>query len=124
MIVVAIAGILAAVALPVYLEHVRKGRRSDAVAALSAIQQAQERFRANSPIYSDQLDTLGFTTAYSPKQYYALALSDVSDRGYTISASVVSGRAQAGDSKCARMAVTLRAGRVIYESTQPGCWSE
>ncbi len=124
LIVVAIAAILAAVALPVYVEQVRKGRRSDAVAALSAIQQAQERFRANNPSYADQLITLGFASAYSPKEYYALELADVSNTGYTVSASAVTGRAQAGDSKCARMAVRLQAGRVIYESTQPGCWSE
>ena len=124
LIVVAIAAILAAVALPVYVEQVRKGRRSDAVAALSAIQQAQERFRANNASYADQLVTLGFASAYSPKEYYALELADVSNTGYTVNASAVAGRAQAGDSKCARMSVTLRAGRIIYGSTQPGCWTE
>ncbi len=124
LIVVAIAAILAAVALPVYVEQVRKGRRSDAVAALSAIQQAQERFRANNASYADQLVTLGFASAYSPKEYYVLELVDVSNTGYTVSASAVTGRAQAGDNKCARMAVRLQAGRIIYESTQPGCWSE
>lgn len=124
LIVVAIAAILAAVALPVYVEQVRKGRRSDAVAALSAVQQAQERFRANNPSYADQLVTLGFATTASPKEYYTLELTGVSSTGYTVSANAVTGRAQASDSKCTRMAVRLQAGRVIYESTQPGCWSE
>lgn len=124
MIVLTVAGVLAAVALPVYLDQVRKGRRSDAVAALSSIQQAQERWRANSPSYADRLDTLGFVGTNSPKGYYELSLSDVSAAGYTVTASVVSGRAQAGDTQCARMWVTLRGGDLRYQSSNPGCWSE
>ncbi|UDL04370.1 type IV pilin protein [Marinobacter sp. CA1] len=44
MIVVAIAGILAAVAFPAYQSSVEKGRRSDAQAALTAFGVAMERY--------------------------------------------------------------------------------
>ena len=44
MIVVAIIGILAAVALPAYTEHIARGKRSDAKTQLLAAQQWMERF--------------------------------------------------------------------------------
>lgn len=44
MIVVAIIGILAAIAYPSYLEHVRKSNRAEAKAALMEAQQALERY--------------------------------------------------------------------------------
>jgi type IV pilus assembly protein PilE len=46
MIVVAIIGILAAVAYPSYSEHVRRGRRSEAQAALLEASQFMQRFYA------------------------------------------------------------------------------
>jgi type IV pilus assembly protein PilE len=124
LLVVAILGILAAIALPTYSEHVRKGRRSDAVAALSSVQQAQERWRANSAAYANTLAALGFASGTSPKGYYAISLSGVTAGGYTVTASAVSDKAQAGDAKCAQMWVTLAGGNLIYGSTQPGCWAE
>lgn len=123
MIVLVLIGILAAVALPAYLEQVRKGRRSDAVSALSAIQQAQERWRANSPSYADQLATLQ-VDANSPKGYYALSLSNVDSSGYTATATAVSGKAQAGDTACATMTVQLSSGRLNYLPSGSGCWPE
>lgn len=124
MVVLAVAGILAAVALPSYLEQVRKGRRSDAVSALSSVQQAQERWRANRSTYADELSALGFATNYSPKGYYELSLSNVGPGGYTVTARAVSGRAQDGDSRCARMWVTLSRGDLSYQSTSPECWAQ
>jgi type IV pilus assembly protein PilE len=44
MIVVAIVGILAAVAYPSYIDSVRKGRRAQARTALAELMQQQERF--------------------------------------------------------------------------------
>lgn len=44
MIVVAIIGILAAVALPAYTEHIARGKRADAKTQLLAAQQWMERF--------------------------------------------------------------------------------
>jgi type IV pilus assembly protein PilE len=43
MVVVAIVGILAAIAIPAYTESVRKGRRADARSALLTLMQQQER---------------------------------------------------------------------------------
>ena len=51
MIVVAVLGIIAAIALPSYNEHVRAGRRSEAVGNVGAVQMALERYRAENPNY-------------------------------------------------------------------------
>jgi type IV pilus assembly protein PilE len=55
LIAVIVAGILAAIALPSFMAQIRASRRADAVATLSLIQQAQERWRANCPCYAGSL---------------------------------------------------------------------
>ena len=51
LIVVAIAGILAAVAYPAYTDSVRKGKRAQARAAIGEVLQQQERFMAQRNCY-------------------------------------------------------------------------
>jgi type IV pilus assembly protein PilE len=58
LVVVVVAAILAAVAIPAYTQHVQRGRRSDAQRTISAITQAQERYRSNSSSYADDLAKL------------------------------------------------------------------
>jgi type IV pilus assembly protein PilE len=141
MIVVAIVGILAAIALPSFMDSVRKGRRSDAFAALSAVQQAQERWRSNRSTYAASLtngasDTppgLGLTSVRTPKGYYDLALSDVGNSGYSLSAVAVSGTSQASDGTCQRLRVRVAGGNILYgsaaavgdfdESATNRCWA-
>ena len=62
MIGVAIIGVIAAVAFPSYQASIRKSRRAEAIAALSSVQLAQERWRANNTTYTTSL----WTTLPSP----------------------------------------------------------
>lgn len=124
LIAVVVLTILAAVALPSYQRMVQKGRRADAVALLSRIQQAQERWRSNNSSYAGTLAALNFTHAVSDKGYYQAALSDVSATGYTITATAVSGSAQAGDTACTSMTVTQSSGNLAYGGTTNGCWAQ
>ena len=55
MIAVVIVAILVAVALPAYQNSIRKSRRSEAFAALSNVQQMQERHRSSQPVYAASL---------------------------------------------------------------------
>lgn len=126
MVVVAVIGILAAVALPSFLDSVRKGRRADAVASLTQVQQAQERWRANRGSYAaDTLlstahpDGLGID-ATTGNGYYTLALSDVSTAGYTITATAKSGSLQASDSACQKLVLRLAGGNIFYSSVDGG----
>lgn len=57
LIVIAIMGILAAIAIPSYLEHVRKGARSDARAAMMTLMQQQERFFTQNNTYQGIANT-------------------------------------------------------------------
>ncbi|MBL0296210.1 MAG: prepilin-type N-terminal cleavage/methylation domain-containing protein [Betaproteobacteria bacterium] len=52
MIAVVIVALLASIALPSFMDSIRKSRRSEAFAALSAVQQAQERWRGNHGSYA------------------------------------------------------------------------
>jgi type IV pilus assembly protein PilE len=138
MIVVALIGILAAIALPSFLDSIRKSRRSDAFAALSAVQQAQERWRGNKNTYADNdlltvdwPDGLGLR-ATSSKDYYAISIDAVSATGYTAIATASSGTSQAGDGECRRLRVRVARGNIHYgsaggdgdfdESSANRCW--
>ena len=84
MIVVAVVGILAAIAYPSYQEHVVRTKRADAMAALMSASEALERYKANNNfnyggaslaggggtvVFTNQVPTDGGTP------YYNLALS-------------------------------------------------
>jgi type IV pilus assembly protein PilE len=118
MIVVAVVGILAALALPSYFDSIRKGRRSEAVAALAQVQQAQERWRANNAAYTTALAAsapagLGLASA-TPGGLYTLGIDAANATGYTASATAVSGTSQANDTNCSTMRVRLANGNIQY----------
>jgi type IV pilus assembly protein PilE len=124
MIAVVIAAIIAAIAIPAFTDAVRKSRRSDAFAALSTVQQAQERWRSNNANYAPLANTatggnppngLGLGSA-SPSAYYGISLSGVGDTGYTAIAEAASGKSQASDSGCQVMAVRMAGGNLVYGS--------
>lgn len=76
MIVVAIIGIIAAVGYPSYQEQVRKTKKSDAMAMINKVMQAQERYFINNLTYTADLTLLGFAAASnvsSEKGYYLVS---------------------------------------------------
>lgn len=52
MVVVAIMGILAAIAVPSYVQYLQRGHRSDAKAMMMQVAQWQERFRTQNNVYA------------------------------------------------------------------------
>jgi len=131
MIAVAIVAILAAIALPSFLESVHKGRRSEAFAALSALQQAQERWRGNNANYGALADLPGIS-ANTPNSYYAITVSVNAPPalpGYIATATAQGN--QANDGTCKVLAVRVAGGNISYGSgaetadwTDPGrCWA-
>ncbi len=115
MVVVAVIGILAAIALPSYLDSVRKSHRTDAFAALSAVQQAQERWRGNRTTYASSLSDLS-VPATSSKDYYTISIDAAGATGYSAIATAVSGTTQAGDGPCQRLRVRVDRGNIYYGS--------
>ena len=131
MIAVAIVAILAALALPSFLDSVRKSKRSDAFAAIAAIQQSQERWRANNPTFSTSLTDL----RVAAPGLYGISITAPPDpatlsTGYTITAT--GQNAQAADSQCKVLSLRLVGGNLTYAGCGGGdcsyattnvCWS-
>ena len=135
MVVVAIVGILASVAYPSFMSQVQKSRRSDAVAALSAVQQSQERWRANNPNYATTpslLTTASPTglglTSTTAGGYYAISISTNSAAGctpsscYTATAVAVPGKSQANDTACTTLTSSISGGNLT--NGPAACWSK
>ena len=77
MIVVAIIGILAAIAIPSYLKYVKRARRAEAFNALMTIHAAQEMYKAEHGVYTDNWSNLPGCSSNMAKEYTIyLALSD------------------------------------------------
>jgi len=133
MVAILIAALLAAFALPSFLGSVRKGRRSEAYAALAQVQQAQERWRANNPAYAS-LSTLSLPTTTS-HGYYGITVTLVDDTKSTVyiaTATAVSETSQANDSNCTVLATRMQGGNLAYGAgasavdwTDPNkCWPQ
>jgi type IV pilus assembly protein PilE len=134
MIAVVVVAILAAVALPSFMDSIRKSRRSEAFNALSNVQQAQERWRTNNAAYAAELGASGLNIqATTPGGYYTLTLGNVTATTYDAVATAVAGKSQANDGSCAKLGVQMNGGNVryaanttagalAYANTNP-CWS-
>ena len=110
----AIVAILSAIALPQFFESMRKSRRAEGIAALTAIQQAQERWRANTASYTDDLDALR-VGAQTASGYYTLAISGNTASGYTATATAAG--SQTSDRRCQSLIVRAERGNIFYGST-------
>ena len=115
-----IAGVLASIALPSFLQQVRKARRSDAADAAAAVLQRQESWRGNNTAYASTLVAMGLGGA-SREKYYNLELSEVTGAGYKLNLLAVSGRSQAGDTGCTELTMTVTGGAPAYAPM--ACWS-
>lgn len=94
MIVVAIIGILAAVAYPAYTRHVVKSRRTDAQRMLQEQAAGIERYYTVNSTYMNGASCGNFTAA--SMAYYGFACVG-SASSFTLTATPIPGRSQASD---------------------------
>jgi type IV pilus assembly protein PilE len=122
MVGIAVVAILGAIAFPSYRDSVRKSRRADAVKAITAVQQAQERSRGSWPSYCTELNAAPTATppacglnqpSTTPGGNYTLALANVTAFGYDIIATASGG--QASDTRCAYLGVRMDGGNLLYD---------
>ena len=113
MIALAVVALLVAIAYPSYMESTRKSRRSDAVAALTRLQLAQERWRANNTQYASVLADLG-GTATSQGGFYDIDINSAVASSYVMTASASPGKSQASDTSCKVMRLQVVGGNIFY----------
>ncbi len=105
MIVVAILGIIAAVALPSYRDSVMKSRRSDAKSALMQASQAMEKYYTENQKYTGATLAAVYKTT-SPDGYYTLSFTaNPTAAAYTVQAAPTAGKGQTND-KCGTFSIT------------------
>jgi|SRR5690554_1220448 len=111
MIVVAILGIIAAIAYPNFVNYVQQGRRADAMGELMKLQITQEEYRLRNASYAT-IDELGFT---SSSEFYNFSVSNIAAETYTLTATAKG--AQVADTACATMSINHN-----DQKTPAECW--
>ena len=125
MIVVAIIGILAAIAYPSYQNQVQKTRRADAKASLMELAQFMERNYSTSGAYDMKSDGTAFTTLpfdESPKdsgtKFYDLTFV-ADDQTFTLSAAPKNGQE---DDACGTLTIN-QIGTKDSDDSNENCWA-
>ena len=139
MIAVAIVAILISVALPAFLDSIRKGRRAEGIAAIAAVQQAQERWRGANTAYTNNLSEapngtppgLGIPLTTANGRYTLSLDGTATATGYVITATAAGSQQQ--DTRCAFLAARQVGGQIGYGSGSTstvdwadsnGCWAK
>jgi type IV pilus assembly protein PilE len=115
MIVVAIIGILSAIALPSYRNYVLRGKIVDATNALSAMRAKMEQFYQDNRTYTDTGSTSACSLAsnYDTTNFH-FACSGISSSGYTITAS--------GQDSLSEFKYSIDADASMVTTSLPGSW--
>ena len=118
MIVVAIIGILAAVAIPGYQEYTLMTKRTDGQIGLMDMADKQERYYSGNNTYASDVASL-FGAAgdqFSPKDFYKLTVTSGDSNGFVLTATAES--EQTDDTGCTVMTYN-QAGT----KTPADCWN-
>ena len=137
MIVVAVIAILASIALPMYTEQIRKGKRAEAARAVGELQLALERWRQECSTYADLLackdfdgdGTLeagegGYPTPPT-SNYYTIAISGQSATDYLITATRQN--EMTSDTRCGNFTMTFASGTAtkgVSAGDVAYCWRQ
>ncbi len=128
MIVVAIVGILSAIAIPSYSEYIRRGHRADARAGLIQAQQWMERAATATGVYPTGALPPNLTWAADPQKRYTIGLqAGNTNAAFTLAATRKSPGPQAGD-RCGDFTVTNTGTRSAINMgsgvTAAECWNK
>lgn len=100
MIAVAVVGILAAIAYPVYTKQIIKGNRASAQAYLMDVAQREQQYLLDSRSYAATEAALGTSTPTDVSKYYMISITATAGAippTFTVTAAPRAGTAQAGD---------------------------
>ncbi len=142
MIVIAIMGVLAAIAIPSYNSHMSRARISDGKTALMEAYAASERYYANRGSYTgatlgtgnavtdilgrpatQSAPACGAGSAPSSEQNYCVRFTALTASAFTLQAVPRAGSAQAGESVCGTLSINSLGQKTFSGSgTQERCW--
>ena len=125
--VIAILGIVAAIALPSYRDQVRKSRRADAAALVMNIAQRMERCFTIDGAYSAG-GTCPTGTIVSEGGNYQGTITITSASVYSATIVPVAGKDQANDTACASFVITQTGNKTATNSSAVDntavCWAK
>lgn len=116
----AIAGVLAATALPSLQGHQLRAARIDAVAALVRIQAEQEKHRDHHGLYAHDLTALRGVSTTSAQGRYTVVLTNTGAESYRATAHAIG--VQLADSACATLTLEVTSGFPRHGPTA-ACWN-
>lgn len=133
MVVVAIIGILAAIAYPAYMGSIQKSRRVDAMTELNDIATRLQRCYTTNSKYNPAAGVCTVKDAVtatdgvkSSEQFYVIKGTGFTATAYTLTATPVAGKSQAGDSKCQKFTLTQSGEKAAADAdnndTTDTCW--
>jgi len=130
MLVVAILGIIAAVAIPSYLGSIQKSRRTDATETLMRLAVAQENFYMQNSRYALDITGLNNGSGDSTQGYYDITASGCTDSDsiktcFILRATAKSASVQADDKDCAIFTIdshNKRSAKNDSGVTTSDCW--
>ena len=139
MIVVAIVGILAAIAIPSYQQQIQKSRRADVMDGLTDCAAVQARnFSSKSPptyLTNNELTNLGLCNGlFSKEEYYSFVVTNpnCAQNGtrwcFVITATAVQGKSQRNDTQCQTWTIDHRGRKTASDAdgadTTGLCWRQ
>lgn len=121
MIVIAIIGILAAVAYPAYTNAVKKGNRADAIDSLLSLAGRMEEYYINNDSYvGATVNAAGTGTVGSNKtsdDLYTLSITSATAFAYTLTATPKN-----GDPECGNLTLDSLGQKGTSAGTVDNCW--
>ncbi len=109
--VIVVIGVLAAIAIPMWRVHLLRVRRSDAIDALIAVQNAEDqhfgrnaRYASGAQLQSPQPDGLGLASR-SPHGHYDIDVRSSDGLAFIATARASQTTGQADDSRCSEFSI-------------------
>ena len=125
LIVIAIIGIVAAIAVPVYSTYITKANRTDAINFLSEVAGEQQRYFSENNAYASKMSELGYgtkDTANSPENHYTVSINTPNVTRYVLSATPATGSRQLKDDECMVFTIDSTGSKGNTGGSNADCW--